>query len=96
MIARTLRNIATALMLAASTAPALGAAVQATTAEQQHIALEQGQGWYEKAICVGCLVGAGITLYTGAAAWAALVASPGTTLAAVTACVVACTVAYQT
>lgn len=94
MIARTLRNVATALMLAASAAPTLSATPGRAAAPQQQDMVEHGQGWYEKTICVGCLVAAGITLYTGAAAWAAIVASPGTTIAAVTACFVACDAAY--
>ena len=100
MIARTLRSITAALLLVAAPAhtvaalsPQQAVAAQAPVVPVEAV-FEEGGGWYERAICIGCLVGAGVGLYSGAAVWAMLVASPGTTLAAVSICFAACDAAY--
>ena len=55
---------------------------------------ELGRGWGDALICIGCLTAAGLAVYSGAAAWGALVANPAATGALIATCVDACESAY--
>lgn len=89
MLGISIRALTTTAVLAGNTALFALSGPPVQTPAAAH-----GAGWGDTAVCIGCMAGGLVAVYSGAAAVAVLVASPATTVAAAMVCVAACEAAF--
>jgi hypothetical protein len=89
MLGISIRSLTATAVLAGNTAMFAVSGPPVQTPAAAH-----GAGWGDTAVCIGCMAGGIVAVYSGAAAIAVVVAAPAATAAAVMICVAACDAAF--